>query len=90
MCIAMPLYQLSEKLKVKPFMEYSMSYALYNWRRLDKNKPLGLKNFSLIREFEGSKSETGFVAVHVAMVRHTGKFVVCIDEIFKAIRNKDI
>lgn len=53
---------------MKPFMEYNMSYALYNYFRPDKSKPLSLWNLGLIREFEGSKSETGFVAIHVAMV----------------------
>ena len=45
-----------------------MSYALYNYYRPDKSKHLSLRNLGLIREFEGSKSETGFVAIHVAMV----------------------
>lgn len=52
-----------------------MSYALYNYERPDKTKELSLRNLKLIREFEGSKSETGFVAVHVAMVLHTGRMI---------------
>ena len=56
-------------------MEYAMSYALYNFRRLDQNGNYDADNLELIREFEGSKSETGFVAVHVAMVQHSGDLV---------------
>jgi indoleamine 2,3-dioxygenase len=49
-------------------MEYALSYALYNYYRIDPSKNYDAENIKLIREFEGSKSETGFVAVHVAMV----------------------
>lgn len=43
----------------------------------------------MIREFEGSKSETGFVAIHVAMVRHTGKMVTAVDKILTNLKNKN-
>ena len=58
-----------------------MSYALYNYFRPDKIKPLSLWNLGLIREFEGSKSETGFVAIHVTMDLYTGKLVSSVDKI---------
>lgn len=66
-----------------------MSYALYNYMTVDKTQPLSLHNLQLIREFEGSKSETGFVAVHVAMVQHTGKMVSALDSILDACRTKN-
>ena len=31
--LAVPLTQIAQKLDAKPFMEYALSYALYNWRR---------------------------------------------------------
>ena len=49
-------------------MEYAMSYALYNFYRIDAKGSYDAENIGLIREFEGSISETGFVSVHVAMV----------------------
>ncbi len=57
-------------------MEYAMSYALYNFYREDPTQNYDAGNIKLIREFEGSVSETGFVAVHVAMVQHTGDLVM--------------
>lgn len=73
--IAIPLTQVANKIGAKPFMEYALSYALYNWKRLSKEQPLDYKNLDLIREFSGSPSERGFILVHVAMVRHSSSLV---------------
>lgn len=70
-------------------MEYNMCYALYNYERINLEKELSLRNLRLIREFEGSKSETGFVAVHIAMVIHTGKLVTAADNILTALKDKN-
>jgi indoleamine 2,3-dioxygenase len=48
--IAVPLQQLSDKIKAKPFMEYAQSYALYNYKRKDVSKPLDYDNLELIRK----------------------------------------
>ncbi|KAJ3313261.1 hypothetical protein HDV04_002245 [Boothiomyces sp. JEL0838] len=73
--IAVPLQQISDKIKAKPFMEYAQSYALYNYKRKNKSEPLYFENLELIRKFSGMQSETGFIGIHVAMVRHTPQFV---------------
>ncbi|GMK57446.1 hypothetical protein CspeluHIS016_0402800 [Cutaneotrichosporon spelunceum] len=70
--IAVPLHQVAEKIGQRPFMEYALSYALYNYRRKDKSKPLDFENLDLIRAFSGHPDEYGFILVHVAMVRHSG------------------
>jgi indoleamine 2,3-dioxygenase len=63
----------------KPFMEYAGSYALFNYRLEDPEKGLEYSNLRLIRAFEHgldpSSSEAGFVLVHIAMVRHSGRLV---------------
>ncbi|ORY02025.1 IDO-domain-containing protein [Basidiobolus meristosporus CBS 931.73] len=73
--IAIPLAKVSEKIGAKPFMEYAMSYSLYNYQRIDKSKPADYPNLNLVRGFAGAKSEHGFILVHVAMVAHSGKVV---------------
>ena len=69
--IAIPLTKISEKINAKPFMEYAQSYALYNYRRIDKNKSLSYDNLELIRKFSGMASEHGFILVHVDMAAKT-------------------
>jgi len=71
--IAVPLVQAAEKIGQRPFMEYALSYALYNYKRKDKSKGLDYENLDLIRAFSGYPDEYGFILVHVAMVRHSGK-----------------
>ncbi|KAF8968188.1 hypothetical protein BGZ46_010936 [Entomortierella lignicola] len=73
--IAVPLVQVAEKIGAKPFMEYALSYALYNYRRIDKTKGLVWGNLELIRPFSGDKSELGFIISHVTMVAHSGELV---------------
>ncbi|KAG9326375.1 hypothetical protein KVV02_003726 [Mortierella alpina] len=73
--IAVPLVQVAEKIGAKPFMEYALSYALYNYRRIDKSKGLVWGNLELIRPFSGDPSELGFIISHVTMVSNSGELV---------------
>lgn len=70
--IAVPLTKVAQKIGAKPFMEYALSYALYNWRRKNSSEGITYNNLELIRSFEGSEHEAGFILVHVAMVAHSG------------------
>lgn len=89
--IAVPLVRVAEKLNAKPFMEYALSYALYNWRRIDRSKGMEYENLKLIRRFHGGAAESGFILVHVAMVAHTGTQVRNTDRVIKAAeaQNRD-
>lgn len=73
--IAVPLAAVAHKIGARPFMEYAQSYALYNWTRKDQTGDLSFDNLALIRAFEGSVHEAGFILVHVAMVAHSGRLV---------------
>lgn len=86
--IAVPLVEVSKKIGAAPFMEYAQSYALYNWKRKDLNKGLEFENLELIRAFENSPHEAGFILVHVAMVAHSGKLVSRVLDIFEATRTE--
>lgn len=86
--IAVPLVQVSKKIGAAPFMEYAQSYALYNWMRKDKSKGMDFDNLELIRGFENSPHESGFILVHVAMVAHSGRLVSSVLDIFEASRKQ--
>ena len=88
--IAIPLCQIADKLKISPFMEYAQSYALYNWKRIDKSEGIKLENLELIRSFEGSESERGFILVHVCMDSHTGELVKAVKESLHAAEDHKI
>lgn len=87
--IAVPLVEVSKKIGAAPFMEFAQSYALYNWTRKDRSKGLEYSNLELIRAFENSPHEAGFILVHVAMVAHSGKLVSSVLDIFEAARTKN-
>ncbi|KAJ3409419.1 hypothetical protein HDV05_004440 [Chytridiales sp. JEL 0842] len=70
--LAVPLAEISKKIGAKPFMEYAQSYSLYNFQKKDRDAGLAYENLSLIRQFSGMPSESGFILVHVAMVAHSG------------------
>jgi hypothetical protein len=67
-----PLVKAAELIGQRPFMEYALSYALYNYKRKDPAGGLNYDNLDLIRAFSGYPDEYGFILVHVAMVRHSG------------------
>ncbi|CAG8716428.1 9828_t:CDS:2, partial [Ambispora leptoticha] len=73
--IAVPLKTVADKIGAKPFMEYALSYSLYNYQRIDPSKPIIYPNLNLVRSFAGSQSEHGFILVHVAMVANSGNLV---------------
>jgi indoleamine 2,3-dioxygenase len=86
--IAVPLVEVSKKIGAAPFMEYAQSYALYNWKRKDLSQGLDFPNLELIRAFENSPHESGFILVHVAMVAHSGKLVSNVLDVFEAVRTR--
>lgn len=88
-CIAVPLCIVAKKLKVQPFMEYALSYALMNWRLVDPTKGFKVENMKLIRAFEGSSDEAGFIFVHVAMVAHSGGLVEAANNMLASLENHD-
>lgn len=101
--IAVPLVWLAEQLGTHPWLEYAQSYALANWKLVREKETnatqlvspsitehMTLENMKLIRTFEGSKDEAGFILVHVAMVRYTPALVKYVNEILASARNHDL
>ncbi|KAI8093285.1 uncharacterized protein BX664DRAFT_329380 [Halteromyces radiatus] len=89
MNIAVPLDKVAKKIHSKPFMEYALSYALYNYKRLNPLADLTYDNLALVRAFAGSESEKGFVLNHVTMVSHSPKLVKYAVGALEAAANKD-
>lgn len=87
--IAVPLVQLAEKIGAKPFMEYALSYVLYNWRRKDPKGPITYDNLALIRSFSELPSESGFILVHVAMVAKTPQLIAACFSVLDAAKTKN-
>ena len=62
--LAQPWHQVAQRLGRPPVLSYA-SYALDNWRRLDKAKPIQLDNMVLLQNFLGGLDEEWFVVVHI-------------------------
>ncbi len=62
--LAVPWHQVAKQLGRPPVLSYA-SYALYNWQRLDKNKPIQLDNIALLQNFLGGIDEEWFILIHV-------------------------
>ena len=67
--IAVPLNMLANKVGAKPFIEYAFSYALSNFAYINKNAAeedlLAPENLKIIRGFDGTEAESGFILVIV-------------------------
>jgi indoleamine 2,3-dioxygenase len=62
--VAVPWYQVSEKLGRPPILSYA-SYALHNWRRIETSGPIAIGNVSLLQNFLAGVDEEWFILVHV-------------------------
>ncbi|CAO3624975.1 unnamed protein product [Cunninghamella echinulata] len=89
MNIAVPLDKVAKKISSKPFMEYALSYALCNYKRLNPLGDLSYDNLALVRSFAGSESEKGFILNHVTMVAHSPKLIKYSMGALEAVEKKD-
>jgi indoleamine 2,3-dioxygenase len=69
--LAKPWNEVAQRLVRPPILSYA-SYALDNWRRLDKTKPIQLDNIVLLQNFLGGLDEEWFVVVHIQIEREAG------------------
>ncbi|KAG1336068.1 hypothetical protein G6F62_006388 [Rhizopus arrhizus] len=87
--IAIPLTKVSQKIHSQPFMEYALSYALYNYKRINPLGGLTYDNLALIRSFVGNESEKGFVLNHVTMVSYSPHLVRYAVNALRAVESGD-
>ena len=69
--LARPWYELAQKNCRPPVLSYA-SYALDNWRRLDRAQPIQLDNIVLRQNFLGGLDEEWFVVVHIQIEHQAG------------------
>lgn len=69
--LARPWHDMAQRLGRPPILSYA-SYALDNWRRLDRSKPIQLDNIVLLQNFLGGLDEEWFVVVHIQIERQAG------------------
>lgn len=90
--IGLPFHILSQRLGRHPILSYA-SYCLYNWKRIDENKPVELGNIELLQKFvhpsiDGSVDEDWFILVHVEIEEKASKAINVISN-FKKNGDKD-
>jgi indoleamine 2,3-dioxygenase len=69
--LAQPWHEVAQQLGRPPVLSYA-SYALQNWRRLDRGKPIQLDNIVLLQNFLGGLDEEWFVVIHIAIEAQAG------------------
>lgn len=69
--LAKPWHEVAQRLGRPPVLSYA-SYALDNWRRLDRTQPIRLDNIVLLQNFLGGLDEEWFVVVHIQIEREAG------------------
>ena len=69
--LSRPWHEVAQKLGRPPVLSYA-SYALDNWRRLDRTKPIQLDNIVLLQNFLGGLDEEWFVVVHIQIEHQAG------------------
>jgi indoleamine 2,3-dioxygenase len=69
--LAKPWYEVAQQLGRPPVLSYA-SYALDNWRRLDRAQPIRLDNIVLLQNFLGGLDEEWFVVVHIQIEQEAG------------------
>jgi indoleamine 2,3-dioxygenase len=69
--LAKPWHEIAQRLGRPPVLSYA-SYALDNWRRLDRTKPVQLDNIVLLQNFLGGLDEEWFIVVHIQIEREAG------------------
>ena len=87
--IAVPWYALAEMLGREPILSYA-SYALYNWRRIEKKGHVVLGNICLLQNFYGGLDEEWFILPHVAIEREAILIVLSGTLMMESVRKKDM
>jgi len=64
--LAITWHKISQQLERPPILSYA-SYALNNWRLLNKEKQFDLENIEILQNFLGGVDEDWFIMIHVAI-----------------------
>ncbi|KAJ2394895.1 hypothetical protein GGI05_001834, partial [Coemansia sp. RSA 2603] len=84
--IAKPLSTVAARLNATPFLEHS-AFTLYNYRRIDPQRPLTADNLAPIRGFSGCSAERSYVTAHVAAAQYSAEMVQASVDMLDAVRD---
>ncbi len=82
--VAVPLYELSKRLDMSPVLSYDV-YALNNWRRKDRNRPIVVENLEVLQTFVDIPDEPWFIIVHIEVEREAAGAIQAIGLAQKAV-----
>ena len=72
-----------------PILSYA-SYVLYNWRRIDPQKPIALGNLAVVQNFLGGLDEDWFILIHVDIENRAGVIPAAIIGALQALTHRHI
>lgn len=87
--ISQPWHTIASQLGRPPVLSYA-SYALYNWYRIDKQKPIELGNIALLQNFMGGIDEEWFILIHIDIEAKAIGALRLLQPLQTAITNNDI
>lgn len=87
--LALPWFQVAKQIGRPPILSYA-SYALYNWQRIDINKPIQLGNIVLLQNFFGGLDEEWFILVHVEIEAKATAGITALLPAQQCVINKNI
>jgi indoleamine 2,3-dioxygenase len=86
--LAILWYQVAKQVGRPPVLSYA-SYALHNWRRINKDEPIQLGNIVLLQNFLGGLDEEWFVLVHVDIEAKASRALVSLFPAQEAAQERD-
>ena len=86
--IAVPWAHVAARLGRPPVLSYA-SYALDNWRRIDRSGPVELGNIALLQNFLGGADEDWFILVHVDIEAKAAPAIAALGPAQQAAANGD-
>ena len=85
---AVPWVAVAREVGRPPVLSYA-SYALYNWRKLDKAKPIELGNIVLLQNFLGGVDEEWFILVHIDIEAKAVNALNAVQDSIIAVQQKE-
>ncbi|OGT39941.1 MAG: hypothetical protein A3E81_02150 [Gammaproteobacteria bacterium RIFCSPHIGHO2_12_FULL_36_30] len=86
--LSAPWVSIAKHIGRPPVLSYA-SYALYNWYRLDAQKPIELGNIALLQNFLGGEDEEWFILIHVDIEAKAIPAMQAISPAIQAAKNKN-
>ena len=86
--LARPWSQVAEALGRPPVLSYA-SYALDNWRRIDREAPVRVDNLEIIQNFLGGADEDWFILLHVEIEALAAPILASIEPAWDAVDKRD-